>query len=125
MTNRELEGLYLNNSLNISQLTEYVTIEEISNTFTCDVSVARNFAFTIADTDAKVVVLSNTPTVRCEVMLEITTTAAGTVTWTLNDGAVAWAGGSEPTLEANKTYNILLIKKAGETSIRAYASAGV
>lgn len=109
----------------ISQLTEYVAVEEVSDTFTCDASAARNFTFTIADTDAKVVVLSNTPTVRCEVMLEITTTAAGTVTWTLNGGTVAWAGGSEPTLEADKTYNILLIKKAGETSIRAYASDGV
>lgn len=111
-----------------SELVDYVTVAGSgtgNDTYACDVAgaKAKNFALAIADTDTKIITLTNMPTGRCEVALEITTTAAATVTWTLNGGTVL--GSPATSLAANKTFDVTIIKKAGETTLRVYVSAGV
>ena len=98
-----------------------------SDTYACDIGSAKikRFSFTIADTDAKVVTFSNVPTGRCEVELEITTSAVGSVTWTLNSGSsLAWAG-SAPTLESGKTYRIHFYTSDNGVTWDGYPSTGV
>jgi hypothetical protein len=98
------------------------------DTYACDILSAKvkNFAMTIADTDAKTITFSNVPTGRCEVFLEITTSAVGSVTWTLNSGSsVAWASGSAPTLASGKVYRILFLSSDNGTTWDAFASPGV
>lgn len=96
------------------------------DTFSCDIGgeKAVNFSFTIADTDAKAITFSNVPAGRCEVFLEVTASATAAVTWTLNGGALAWAGGA-PVLTAPKTYRILFITNDSGATWDAYASMGV
>lgn len=113
----------------ISELTDYVAVVGSGtgdDTYACDVATAnvKNFAITIADTDAKVVTLANVPA-RCEVFLEITTSAVGSVTWTLDGGTVAWASGSAPTIASGKIYRILFLTNDGGTTWDGFASAGV
>lgn len=109
----------------ISELVDYIPVTESGDAFACDVAGAsnKNFSFTIADTDAKTITLTNMPTGRCEVMLEITTSAAATVVWTLNGGTVK--GSPATSLASGKTFEVLIIKKDGETDLRVYVSAGV
>ena len=111
-------------------LADYTTVAGSgagSDTYACDVNdlKAVNFALTIAGTDAKVITFSNVPTGRCEVFLEITTSAVGSVTWTLDGGTLAWANGSAPTLATGKIYRILFITNDSGATWDAYASWGV
>lgn len=116
----------------ISELSDYVTVAGSgtgNDTYACDVANAKvkNFALTIADTDAKVVTLANVPA-RCEVFLEITTTAAAAVTWTLNSSSsLTWGtnGGAAPTIAANKLYRILFFTNDSGATWDGFASAGV
>lgn len=98
------------------------------DTFACDIARKKyiNFALTIADTDAKVVTFSNVPTGRCEVELEITTSAVASVTWTLNsDSTLAWSGGFAPTFESGKVYLIGFRTSDSGATWDGYATAGV
>lgn len=119
------------NTQAISELVDYVTVAGSGtggDTYACDVASAKvkNFALTIADTDAKVITLSNVPTGRCELTLEITTSAAASVTWTLKSGSsLAWSGGSAPTLASGKEYIIFLKTKDNGATWDGYASVGV
>lgn len=119
------------NSGAISELTDYVAVAGSgtgNDTYACNVSLAKvkNFSVSIADTDAKTVTLTNVPTGRCEVFMEITTTAAAAVTWTLNSGSsLAWSGGSAPTIAANKVYRILFLTNDNGATWDGFASAGV
>jgi len=99
-----------------------------SDTYACDIGSAKikRFSFTIADTDAKVVTFSNVPTGRCEVELEITTSAVGSVTWTLNSGSsLAWANGAAPTLASGKVYRIAFYTSDSGATWDAYPAVGV
>jgi hypothetical protein len=117
----------------ISELSDYTTVAGSgtgNDTYACDVANAKvkNFAFSIADTDAKTVTLSNVPTGRCEVFMEITTTAAASVTWTLNSGSsLTWGSnsGSAPTIAANKKYRILFFTDDSGATWDGFASVGV
>ena len=109
-------------------LADYVAVSDVAGDFTCDIDgkKAINFAFTIADTDAKEVIFTNEPTGRCEVFLEITTSAApGAITWTLDGGSVAWSTGSAPTMVTGKTYRIAFLTSDSGTNWDAFASVGV
>ena len=112
-------------------LADYVTVAGSgtgNDTYACDITNAKvkNFAIAIADTDAKVVTLINVPTGRCEVFLEITTSAAASVTWTLNtDSTLAWSTGSAPTLASGKVYRILLLTSDNGATWDGFTSAGV
>jgi hypothetical protein len=98
-----------------------------SDTYACDIGSAKvkRFSLTIADTDAKDVTFSNVPTGRCEVELEITTSAVGSVTWTLNGGTVNWQGRSAPVLPSGLTHNLKFITSNSGTSWQAFVSAGI
>jgi hypothetical protein len=99
-----------------------------SDTFACDVGSAKikRFSLTIADTDAKVITFSNVPAGRCEVELEITTSAVGSVTWTLNSGSsLAWVNGAAPTLASGKVYLIQFRTSDNGATWDAAASWGV
>ena len=131
VTQAILQGKIDTNSTSISELVDYVSVSGSGtgdDTYACDVagSKSKNFALTIADTDAKTVTLSNVPSGRCEVFLEITTSAAASVIWTLNSGSsLAWAAGSAPTIAANKVYRILLLTSDNGATWDGFASAGV
>jgi hypothetical protein len=99
-----------------------------SDTYACDIGSAKikRFNFTIADTDAKFVTFSNVPTGRCEVELEITTSAVGSVTWTLNSGStLAWANAAAPTLASGKIYRIQFFTNDSGSTWDGFASWGV
>lgn len=99
-----------------------------SDTYACDIGSAKikRFSFTIADTDAKFVTFSNVPTGRCEVELEITTSAVGSVTWTLNSGStLAWANAAAPTLASGKIYRIQFFTNDSGATWDGFASWGV
>jgi len=101
---------------------------EGSDTYACNIGSAKvkRFSLTIADTDAKVITFSNVPTGRCEVEIEITTSAVGSVTWTLNsDSSLAWANGAAPTLASGKVYLIQFRTKDNGVTWDGYASWGV
>jgi type II secretory pathway component HofQ len=118
-------------STQISQLTDFTAVTGSgagSSTYACDVGSAKtkNFSLTIDTSDAKAVTLSNVPTGRCEVFLEITTSAAASVTWTLNvDSTLAWSTGSAPTLASGKVYRILLLTSDSGATWDGFASVGV
>ena len=99
-----------------------------SDTYACNIGSAKvkRFSLTIADTDAKVITFSNVPTGRCEVELEITTSAVGSVTWTLNSGStLAWVNGAAPTLASGKVYLIQFRTSDNGVTWDGYASWGV
>lgn len=109
-------------------LADYVAVSDVTDAFACDVASKKavNFAFTIADTDAKEITFANVPTGRCEVFLEITTSAEpGAITWTLNGGSVAWSTGSAPVMVTGKVYRILFFTSDGGTNWDAFASVGL
>lgn len=106
----------------------YVDVADVSDAFACDVDSQAEvrFALVIADTDAKVVTFSNVPTGRCEVELEITTSAVGSVTWTLNEGSsLAWVNGAAPTLASGKVYRIVFYTSDNGATWDAYPAVGV
>jgi hypothetical protein len=98
-----------------------------SDTYACDVGSAKvkRFSLTIADTDAKIVTFSNVPAGRCEVELEITTSAVGSVTWTINGGTINWIGRSAPLLPDGMIHRIKFITSDSGTTWQGYVSAGV
>ena len=98
-----------------------------SDTYACDIGSAKvkRFSLTIADTDAKVVTFSNVPTGRCEVELEITTSAVGSVTWTINGGTINWMGRSAPLLPNGMIHRIKFITSDSGSTWQGYVSAGV
>lgn len=114
----------------ISQLTDFTAVAGSgagSDTYACDVGNAhvKNHEISIADTDAKVVTLSNVPAGRCDVFLDVITTAAASVTWTLNgESTLKWVMGSAPTLLANKLYPILFRTRDGGVNWLGYVGMG-
>jgi hypothetical protein len=98
-----------------------------SDTYACDIGSAKikRFSLTIADTDAKFVTFSNVPTGRCEVELEITTSAEASVTWTLNSGTINWQGRSAPILPDGMIHRIKFLTSDSGTTWQAYVSAGI
>lgn len=114
----------------IANMSDYVTVPGAGtgdDTYTCNIAGARekNFALAIADTDAKVIVLSNVPAGRCEVFLEITASATAAVTWTLNGGTVAWMLSIAPVLTAGYIHRIMLITNDGGATWDGYSLGGV
>ena len=98
------------------------------DTYACNIAnkKAINFSFTIADVNAKEITFTNEPAGRCEVFLEITTSAApGAITWTLNGGTVTWSTGSAPVLATGKTYRFMFFTSDSGTTWDVFASVGV
>lgn len=109
-------------------LTSYTSVPPVANTYTCDVANNRaaNFTLPINTTVAQAIVLTNVPTGRSEIMLELVVGAsAPAVTWTLKSGSTTVWGGSAPTLAANKTYRVMLFTSNGGTTWHAFVSLGV
>lgn len=98
-----------------------------SDTFACDVDGNRevNFSFTIADTDAKTITFVNIPAGRCEIFLEITTSAVASIIWTLNGGSLTWSKGAAPSIASGKIYRILFFTNDGGATWDAFTSVGI
>jgi len=114
----------------IANGTDYIAVSGAGtgdDTYTCDIDSAREkcFAFTIADTDAKIIVFDNVPTGRCDVFLEITATATAAATWTLDGGTVNWEMGIAPVLTSGYKYRIMLITNDSGSTWDGYCLGGV
>ena len=107
----------------------YTTVNSSSGTYTCNVNNIRtvNFTLSINTTATRTIALSNVPTGRSEIMLELVMGASvPVVTWAFTSGSTtAWSGGSAPTLAANKTYRIMLFTSDGGSTWHAFSSLGV
>ena len=123
---KKLSGTASSAALNATL--DYTPVTEAANAFACAIGSAKikRFSFAIGDVAAKTVTFSGVPTGRCEVELEITTSAVGSVTWTLNAGSsLAWVNGAAPTLASGKVYLILLRTSDSGATWDGYASLGV
>jgi len=102
------------NAQDISALSDYVTINPVDGVVTipmlgkksCKVktTVTGNTAFAVVVTD---------PAAGCEILLKLTYTDGGAVTWTMSAGSTTtWKGGSAPAFTDGKTYRIAAFYKA-------------
>ena len=106
----------------------YISVSDVSNTFTCNVNSKRNvnFALTIANATAKTITFTNVPTGRCEVFLEILSEATASVTWTLKSGSVTrWVLAGLPDISVGVTNRIMFVTTDGGAKWSAYHSPGV
>ena len=123
---KKLSGTASSAALNATL--DYTPVTEATNAFACAIGSAKikRFSFAIADVAAKTVTFSGVPTGRCEVELEITTSAVGSVTWTLNSGSsLKWADEVAPILESGKVYLVMLRTSDSGVNWIGYASRGV
>lgn len=106
---------------------DFTRITGVSDIYTCNCSgyPSKRFNMTFTGTVATVI-FSNLPAGRSEILLEMTTTSATTMSWTLNGGTLSWAGGTPiSSLAAGKTYRFLFVTTDGGATWGAYPSAGV
>lgn len=100
----------------------YTAVADVSNTFTVNVAnkASLNVSMAVADTNAKTVAVSNIPT-RTSILLELTYTSAGAITWPTG---ITWETGAIPVFTAGKLYYISLITSNSGTTWRGMVRGG-
>jgi hypothetical protein len=97
------------NKSHLNDIVSYTEVADVDNVFALDMENKdyRNFKMTLANATTKDVTISNVPT-NADFAIEVHADAAPAITWF---SGITWLAGSAPTIEADKLYSILMMKR--------------